>query len=47
MQLMLPDLDSNQDTQNQNLMYYPYTIGQLFNYLLLSAGNWKVPGACC
>ncbi len=26
--LSLPDLDSNQDTQNQNLMYYPYTIGQ-------------------
>ena len=23
----LPDLDSNQDSQNQNLMYYPYTIG--------------------
>lgn len=24
----LPDLDSNQDNQNQNLMYYRYTIGQ-------------------
>ena len=26
---MLPDLDSNQDKQNQNLRYYRYTIGQL------------------
>lgn len=26
--LMLPDLDSNQDKQNQNLRYYRYTIGQ-------------------
>ena len=25
----LPDLDSNQDKQNQNLLYYHYTIGQL------------------
>lgn len=25
---MLPDLDSNQDKQNQNLRYYRYTIGQ-------------------
>ncbi len=25
----LPDLDSNQDSQNQNLKYYHYTIGQL------------------
>src|SRR5262245_20903213 len=25
----LPDLDSNQDKQNQNLSYYHYTIGQL------------------
>ena len=25
---MLPDLDSNQDKQNQNLLYYRYTIGQ-------------------
>ena len=25
---LLPDLDSNQDTQIQKLMYYPYTIGQ-------------------
>ena len=24
----LPDLDSNQDNQNQNLKYYHYTIGQ-------------------
>ena len=24
----LPDLDSNQDKQNQNLLYYHYTIGQ-------------------
>lgn len=24
---MLPDLDSNQDKQNQNLRYYRYTIG--------------------
>ena len=24
---VLPDLDSNQDNQNQNLMYYRYTIG--------------------
>jgi hypothetical protein len=24
----LPDLDSNQDKQNQNLSYYHYTIGQ-------------------
>lgn len=24
----LPDLDSNQDRQNQNLLYYHYTIGQ-------------------
>ena len=27
---LLPDLDSNQDKQNQNLLYYHYTIGQLF-----------------
>jgi hypothetical protein len=26
----LPDLDSNQDKQNQNLSYYHYTIGQSF-----------------
>jgi hypothetical protein len=26
---LLPDLDSNQDKQNQNLRYYRYTIGQL------------------
>ena len=26
--LLLPDLDSNQDKQNQNLRYYRYTIGQ-------------------
>ena len=25
---LLPDLDSNQDKQNQNLLYYRYTIGQ-------------------
>ena len=25
---LLPDLDSNQDRQNQNLQYYRYTIGQ-------------------
>lgn len=25
---LLPDLDSNQDKQNQNLLYYHYTIGQ-------------------
>lgn len=25
---LLPNMDSNHDTQNQNLMYYPYTIGQ-------------------
>ena len=25
---LLPDLDSNQDTQIQNLTYYHYTIGQ-------------------
>ena len=25
---LLPDLDSNQDKQNQNLRYYRYTIGQ-------------------
>ena len=25
--LLLPDLDSNQDKQNQNLRYYRYTIG--------------------
>ena len=36
MQLMLPDLDSNQDTQNQNLMYYPYTIGQLFKLFAIA-----------
>ena len=24
---LLPDLDSNQDKQNQNLSYYHYTIG--------------------
>ena len=29
----LPDKDSNPDTQNQNLLYYHYTIGQ---YLLLN-----------
>ena len=29
---MLPDLDSNQDKQNQNLSYYHYTIGQLSLY---------------
>ncbi len=27
--VLLPDLDSNQDKQNQNLLYYHYTIGQL------------------
>lgn len=27
---LLPDLDSNQDKQNQNLSYYHYTIGQSF-----------------
>jgi hypothetical protein len=27
--LVLPDLDSNQDKQNQNLMCYRYTIGHL------------------
>lgn len=27
---VLPDLDSNQDIQNQNLLYYPYTIRQSF-----------------
>lgn len=27
---MLPDLDSNQDYQSQNLKYYRYTIGQSF-----------------
>ena len=27
----LPDLDSNQDKQNQNLSYYPYTIRQSLN----------------
>ncbi len=26
---LLPDLDSNQDNQNQNLRYYHYTIGQI------------------
>lgn len=26
--VLLPDLDSNQDKQNQNLSYYHYTIGQ-------------------
>ena len=26
--VLLPDLDSNQDKQNQNLLYYRYTIGQ-------------------
>ena len=26
---MLPDLDSNQDLQSQNLTYYHYTIGQI------------------
>lgn len=26
--VMLPDKDSNPDTQNQNLLYYHYTIGQ-------------------
>ncbi len=25
---LLSDLDSNQDKQNQKLLYYPYTIGQ-------------------
>lgn len=25
---LLPDLDSNQDIQIQNLTYYPYTIRQ-------------------
>ncbi len=25
---LLPDLDSNQDKQNQNLLCYRYTIGQ-------------------
>jgi hypothetical protein len=28
MGFLLPDLDSNQDKQNQNLSYYHYTIGQ-------------------
>ena len=30
----LPDLDSNQDKQNQNLSYYPYTIRQSLNATL-------------
>ena len=30
--VMLPDKDSNPDTQNQNLPYYHYTIGQ-FSFL--------------
>jgi hypothetical protein len=30
---MLPDLDSNQDRQNQNLQYYHYTIGQYIKNL--------------
>lgn len=32
MLFLLPDLDSNQDIQNQNLLYYPYTIRQSFFY---------------
>lgn len=27
-QFLLPDLDSNQNYQSQNLTYYHYTIGQ-------------------
>ena len=38
---VLPDLDSNQDKQNQNLMCYRYTIGQcdanLYNYQVLTS----------
>lgn len=33
----LPDLDSNQDKQNQNLSYYHYTIGQSSSRLKRSA----------
>ena len=38
--LLLPDLDSNQDKQNQNLSYYHYTIGHP-NQLLDSLGMQK------
>ena len=36
---MLPDKDSNPDTQNQNLPYYHYTIGQ---FRLLVIGNLEI-----
>jgi hypothetical protein len=39
--LLLPDLDSNQDKQNQNLRYYRYTIGQFLRELPFSKGGYK------
>jgi hypothetical protein len=30
-EFLLPDLDSNQDYQSQNLKYYHYTIGQFWS----------------
>ena len=35
---LLPDLDSNQDKQNQNLRYYRYTIGQFGRQIYKKAG---------
>ena len=43
---MLPDLDSNQDKQNQNLSYYHYTIGQTIPDLSGTAGSRLSPKEC-
>ena len=39
---MLPDLDSNQDIQDQNLLYYPYTIRQKRTFYLAGCKNKRV-----
>jgi hypothetical protein len=45
--LLLPDLDSNQDKQNQNLSYYRYTIGQSQKeHTFLGKGGCKFTTLC-
>ena len=43
--LRLPDLDSNQDKQNQNLSYYHYTIRQFPN-TFYRFGSAKIAAVC-
>jgi hypothetical protein len=40
---LLPDLDSNQDKQNQNLRYYRYTIGQFLEELPFQKAGTNLP----